>query len=344
MAEHRPDPDELLARVREAEKEATRGKLTIFFGAAPGVGKTYTMLEAARLEVEDQKRDVVIGIVETHGRYDTGALLIGLDLLPRRPIEHRGIQLEEFDLDAALKRRPQLLLVDELAHTNAPGSRHPKRWQDVDELLDAGIDVFTTLNVQHLESLNDVVAQITHVVVRETVPDSVFDKAYEIRLVDLPVDQLLERLREGKVYVAQQAAHAVQNFFREGNLIALREMALRRTAERVDAKMRGYKAAHGIEETWHTGERVLVCISPSPHSAHLVRAARRMATSLHAELLGVYVETPAALRMSSADRERLAQSLRLLESLGGEATVVRGEDAAVETVRFARKRNATKIV
>jgi two-component system sensor histidine kinase KdpD len=341
---NRPDPDELLARVREAEAQSARGKLTIFFGAAPGVGKTYTMLEAARLEAEDQKRDVVIGIVETHGRYDTGALLIGLEMLPRRPIEHRGIKLEEFNLDAALKRHPQLLLVDELAHTNATGSRHSKRWQDVDELLDEGIDVFTTLNVQHLESLNDVVAQITHVVVRETVPDSVFDKAYEVRLVDLPVDQLLERLREGKVYVPQQAAHAVQNFFQEGNLIALRELALRRTAERVDAKMRGYKAAHGIEETWHTGERVLVCISPSPHSARLIRAARRMATSLHAELLGVYVETPAALRMSSADRERLAQSLRLLESLGGEATVVRGEDAAVETVRFARKRNATKIV
>jgi two-component system sensor histidine kinase KdpD len=340
----RPDPDELLARIREEERQSARGKLTIFFGAAPGVGKTYTMLEAARLEAEDQKRDVVIGIVETHGRYDTGSLLIGLELLPRRSIEHRGIKLEEFDLDAALKRHPQLLLVDELAHTNAPGSRHAKRWQDVDELLDAGIDVFTTLNVQHLESLNDVVAQITHVVVRETVPDSVFDKAYEVRLVDLPVDQLLERLREGKVYVGPQAEHAVENFFQEGNLIALRELALRRTAERVDAKMRGYKAAHGIEETWHTGERVLVCVSPSPHSAHLIRAARRMATSLHAELLGIYVETPAALRMSAGDRAQLAQSLRLLESLGGEAMVVRGEDAAVETVRWARKRNATKIV
>ena len=344
MGQERPDPDELLARIREEEAQSARGKLTIFFGAAPGVGKTYTMLEAARLEVEDQKRDVVIGIVETHGRYDTGALLIGLELLPRRAIDHRGINLEEFDLDAALKRRPQLLLVDELAHTNSPGSRHAKRWQDVEELLDAGIDVFTTLNVQHLESLNDVVAQITHVVVRETVPDSFFDKAYEVRLVDLPVDQLLERLREGKVYVPQQAAQAIANFFQEGNLIALRELALRRTAERVDAKMRGYKAAHGIEETWQTGERVLVCISPSPHSARLIRASRRMATSLHAELLGVYVETPAALRMSSTARARLARTLRLLESLGGEVMVVRGEDAAAETVRYARKRNVTKIV
>jgi two-component system sensor histidine kinase KdpD len=344
MTERRPDPDELLARVREEETQQARGRLTIFFGAAPGVGKTYTMLEAARTALEDEKRDAVIGIVETHGRYDTGALMIGLELLPRRTIEHRGIKLEEFDLDAALKRRPQLILVDELAHTNAPGSRHLKRWQDVEELLDAGIDVYTTLNVQHLESLNDVVAQITGVIVRETVPDAVFDRAYEVRVVDLPVDELLDRLHEGKVYVAQQAARAIDNFFKEGNLIALRELALRRTAERVDAKMRGYKAAHGIEETWHTGERVLVCISPSPHSARLVRAARRMATSLHAELVGVYVETPASLRMSSGDRERLAQHMRLVESLGGEPVTLRGDDAAIETVNYARKRNVTKIV
>jgi two-component system sensor histidine kinase KdpD len=344
MTDRRPDPDELLARVREEERASARGKLTIFFGAAPGVGKTYSMLEAARREVEDQKRDVAVGIVETHGRYDTGSLLIGLELLNRRHVEHRGIELEELDLDVALARHPQLLLVDELAHTNAPGSRHPKRWQDVEELLDAGIDVYTTLNVQHLESLNDVVAQITGVIVRETVPDAVFDHAYEVRVIDLPVDELLERLREGKVYVPAQAAYAVQNFFREGNLIALRELALRRTAERVDAKMRGYKAAHGIEETWHTGERVLVCVSPSPHSARLVRAARRMATSLHAELVGLYVETAGALRMSEADRERLAQNMRLVESLGGEAVTLRGEDAAAETVAYARKRNVTKIV
>ena len=344
MALRRPDPDELLARVREEERESARGKLTIFFGYAPGVGKTYTMLEAARLEAEDQKRDVVVGIAETHGRYDTASLLIGLELLPRRKVEHRGITLEEFDLDAAIARKPQLLLVDELAHTNAPGSRHLKRWQDVQELLDTGIDVFSTMNVQHLESLNDVVAQITGVVVRETVPDAVFDTAYEVRVVDLPVDELLERLHEGKVYVPHQAARAIDNFFKEGNLIALRELALRRTAERVEAKMRGYKIAHGIEESWHAGERILVCISPSPHSARLVRAARRMATSLHAELVGVYVETPASLRMSSTDRERLAQHMRLVESLGGEPVTLRGEDAASETVNYARKRNVTKIV
>jgi len=344
MVERRPDPDELLARVHEEEQERARGKLTIFFGSAPGVGKTYTMLEAARSEAEDQKRAVVLGFVETHGRYDTGSLLIGLELLPRRVTEHRGIRLDEFDLDAALQRHPDLIVVDELAHTNAPGSRHLKRWQDVEELLASGIDVFTTLNVQHLETLNDVVAQITGVVVRETVPDAVFDKAYEVRVVDLPVDQLLERLREGKVYLPAQATRAVENFFKEGNLIALRELALRRTAERVDAKMLGYKAAHGIEQSWHTGERVLVCVSPSPHSARLIRNARRMATSIHAELVGLYVETPAALRASAIDRERLAQNMRLVESLGGEAFVVRGEDAALETIQYARKRNVTKIV
>jgi two-component system sensor histidine kinase KdpD len=344
MVEHRPDPDELLARVREEEKASARGKLTIFFGFAPGVGKTYMMLEAARNEVDEQKRDMVVGIAETHGRYDTGSLIMGLELLPRRKVEHRGIALEEFDLDAALARKPQLLLVDELAHTNAPGSRHLKRWQDVDELLAAGIDVFTTLNVQHLESLNDVVSQITGVVVRETVPDAVFDTAYEVRVVDLPVDELLERLREGKVYMPEQAARATQSFFKEGNLIALRELALRRTAERVDAKMRGYKAAHGIEETWHAGDRVLVCVSASPHSPHLVRAARRMATSLHAELVGLYVETPAALRTSKREREQVARSLRLVESLGGEPVTLRAEDAPAETVRYARKRNVTKIV
>ena len=344
MVDRRPDPDELLARVREEEKQSARGKLTIFFGFAPGVGKTFTMLEAARGEVSDQKRDMVVGVAEAHGRYDTGSLLMGIELLPRRKVEHRGIALEEFDIDAALARKPQLLLVDELAHTNAPGSRHLKRWQDVGELLDAGIDVFTTLNVQHLESLNDVVAQITGVIVRETVPDAVFDTAYEVRVIDLPVDELLERLREGKVYVPDQAVLATQSFFKEGNLIALRELALRRTAERVDAKMRGYKAAHGIEESWHAGERVLVCVSPSPHSARLVRAARRMATSVHAELVGLYVETPAALRMSTVERERVAQNMRLVESLGGEPVTLRSQDGPGETVRYARKRNVTKIV
>ena len=344
MATARPDPDLLLARVTAEEKAAAGGKLTIFFGAAPGVGKTFAMLENARRELTDEKRDVVVGVVETHGRYDTGSLLMGLELMPRKVIEHRGIRLEEFDLDATLKRKPAIVLLDELAHTNAPGSRHLKRWQDVAELLEASIDVYTTLNVQHLESLNDVVAQITGVVVRETVPDAVFDRAYEVRVVDLPVDELLVRLREGKVYLPTQAERAAENFFREGNLIALRELALRRTAERVEAKMRGYKAAHGITETWHTGERVLVCISQSPHSARLVRSARRMATSLHAELIALYVETPASIRMTARDRDRLAENMRLVESLGGESVVLRAEDAATETVQYARKRNVTKIV
>lgn len=343
MTKGRPDPDELLARVEEEERKAARGKLTIFFGAAPGVGKTFAMLEAARNEV-DQRRDVVAGVVETHGRYATGALLLGLELLPQREVEHRGVKLHELDLAAALKRKPALILIDELAHTNAPGSLHAKRWQDVEDLLDAGIDVLTTLNVQHLESLNDVVAQITGVVVRETVPDSVFDKADEVRLVDLPAEELLERLRDGKIYLLPQAESAKQHFFKEGNLIALRELALRRTAERVDAQMRGYKIAHGIEPTWHASERVLVCVSPSPHSARLVRAARRMATSLHAELVGLYVETASALRMTNADRDRLAENMRLVEQLGGEAVTVRGDDAASETVQYARKRNVTKIV
>ncbi len=340
----RPDPDELLQRVNREERDKKRGKLTIFFGAAPGVGKTYTMLEAARGELTEQGRDVVVGVVETHGRYDTGALLMGLTILPRREIVHRGVKLEELDIDAAVARHPNVILIDELAHTNAPGSRHKKRWQDVEDLLAAGIDVFSTLNVQHLESLNDVVREITHVTVQETVPDAVFDAAYEVRVVDLPVDELLERLHEGKVYIPEQAARAREHFFREGNLIALRELSLRRTAERVEAKMRGYKEAHGIEEAWHTGERVLVCVSPSPHSATLIRAARRMAGSLHAQLVAAYVETPASIRLTTGDRERLAANMRLVESLGGEAVTLRAEDAATETVRYARKRNATKIV
>lgn len=340
----RPDPDELLRRVTASEEEARRGRLTIFFGAAPGVGKTYSMLEAARSEITDGVRDVVVGVVETHGRYDTGALVMGLELVSRRRVSHRGIQLEEMDLDGILVRRPALVLVDELAHTNAPGSRHTKRWQDVEELLASGIDVFTTLNVQHLESLKDVVARITGVLVRESVPDAVFDRAYEVRVVDLPVDELLERMAEGKIYLADSARNAIANFFEEGNLIALRELALRRTAERVEAKMRQYKAAHGISEAWHTGERVLVCVSPAPSAARLVRAARRMATSLHGELIALYVETPAALRLGATERDRLAANLRLAESLGAEAVTIRGESAALETVTYARKRNATKVV
>src|SRR5688500_17754392 len=289
MVDSRPDPDELLRRVVAEEKRGKRGKLTLFFGAAPGVGKTYAMLEVARAEMEREKRDVVVGVVETHGRYETAALVLGLELLAPRHVTYRGVEVQEFDLDGALTRRPDLVLIDELAHTNADGSRHPKRWQDVEELLDAGIDVFSTLNVQHVESLNDVIAKITGVTVRETVPDSVLEEAHELKLVDLPPDDLLERLRDGKVYVPAQAQRAIENFFRKGNLIALRELTLRHAAERVDAQMRDYRRAQGIEQTWAAAEQILVAVSPSPYSARLIRAARRIASALHAKWFAVYV-------------------------------------------------------
>jgi two-component system sensor histidine kinase KdpD len=339
----RANPDDLLHHVMEEERRARRGKLVVFFGAAPGVGKTYAMLEAARTE-RDLKRDVVVGVVETHGRYETSALVLGLELLPRRKVGHRGVALEEFDLDAALARKPGLILIDELAHTNAPGSRHAKRWQDVDDLLDAGIDVYTTLNVQHIESLNDVVAQVTGVVVRETVPDRVLEEAEEVRLIDLPPDELLERLSEGKVYLPEHAEHAVENFFRKGNLIALRELSLRTTAERVDAQMHTYRTAHGIRGPWQTAERVLICVSASPASARLVRAARRLASSLHATFVAAYVETPRDLRLSDEGRRRLAENLRLVDQLGGQTVALKGDRAAEEVVRYAREHNVTKIV
>ena len=343
MGGERPDPDELLARVEADSKRADRGKLTIFFGAAPGVGKTYAMLEASRFEREDG-RDVVVGLVETHGRYDTGALLLGLEILPRRKVEHGGVALEELDVDGAIKRRPGVILVDELAHTNAPGSRHAKRWQDVEDLLDLGIDVYSTLNVQHLESLNDVVAQITHVIVRETVPDSVLEQADDIRLIDLPIDELLARLKEGKVYVPERVAVAQENFFRPGNLIALRELALRVTAQAVDAQMRRYKEAHGIQGTWAATERVLVCVSPSPASARLVRGARRLATSLHADWIAVYVEPLSSLRVAARDRAQVAENLQLARTLGADTVTLSGANGAVEVIRFAQQRNVTRIV
>jgi two-component system, OmpR family, sensor histidine kinase KdpD len=343
VALERPNPDELLRRVEDEQRRARRGKLTIFFGAAPGVGKTYAMLEAAR-EEQAEGRDVLVGIAETHGRSETAALLDGLAVLPRRKLAHRGVGLEELDLDAALARRPALLLVDELAHTNAEGSRHLKRWQDVEELLDAGLDVFTTLNVQHVESLKDVVGRITGVTIRETVPDSILEAADEIRLVDLTPDELLERLREGKVYVPEQARRAIGHFFRRGNLIALREIALRRTAERVDADMRQYRRLKGIEATWAASERILVCVSWSPHSARVIRDACRMARGLHAPWLAVYVETPAAARLSAEDRACLAQNLRLASQLGADVVTLSDEHAAAATVRLARERNVTKLV
>lgn len=344
MGSTRPDPDELLRRVQVEESKKKRGRLTIFFGAAPGVGKTFAMLQEAGFLLEVERRDVVVGIVETHGRFETTTLLAGFERLPRKSVPYGGTTLEELDLDAALARKPSLLLLDELAHTNAPGSRHTKRWQDAEELLEAGIEVYTTLNVQHVESLNDVVAQITGVVVRETVPDAVIDAADDIKLVDLPPDDLLERLREGKVYVPAQAERALENFFQKGNLLALRELALRKTAERVDAEMQEWRREHGVEKTWAATDRILVCIGASPYSANLLRVGRRMAAGLRAHWFAVNVETPATLRLNPADRARVSQNLRLAEQLGAETVTLTGERPAKEILRFARERNVTKIV
>ncbi|MBL8480834.1 MAG: two-component system sensor histidine kinase KdbD, partial [Rhodocyclaceae bacterium] len=277
MPDPRPDPDRLLARLARAEADASRGQLKIFFGASAGVGKTYAMLQAARLR-HAEGADVVIGYVEPHGRAETESLVKGMEHVPLRRVEHRGSARNEFDVDAALRRRPELLLVDELAHSNAPGSRHPKRWQDVEDLLAAGISVWTTLNVQHLESLNDVVAGITGIAMQETVPDQVFDRAAEVELIDLPADDLLDRLREGKVYVPEQVRHAIENFFRKGNLIALRELALRKTADRVEAAMLQYREDAAISATWAAAERVLVCIGADAQGERLVRAGKRLAT------------------------------------------------------------------
>jgi two-component system, OmpR family, sensor histidine kinase KdpD len=343
MVDRRPDPDALLARVQEEQTLEKRGRLKIFFGGAAGVGKTYAMLEAAR-EKRANGADVVVGYVEPHGRPETEALLADLETVPPGLVDYRGTTLRELDLDAVLARRPALVLVDELAHTNAPGSRHAKRWQDVLELLDAGIDVYSTVNVQHVESLNDVVAKITGVVVRETIPDSVFDRADEVELIDLPPDDLLERLREGKVYVPGTAEEALRNFFRKGNLIALRELALRRTAERVDAQMRSYMRDHTIVGVWPTTERLLVAVSASPSAARLVRATKRMAERARADWWAVYVETPAQLRLPAEARDQVAQTLRLAESLGAQTVTLTGARMSDEILAFARQRNATRIV
>ena len=339
----RPNPDELLAQVVEENRRKARGRLKVFFGASAGVGKTYAMLEAARLQ-KKAGVDVVVGLVETHGRTETEALLQGLEVLGRRNLSYRAITLSEFDLDAALARRPQLLILDELAHTNAAGSRHLKRWKDTMELLDAGIDVYTTLNVQHLDSLNDVVAQVTGVVVRETVPDAVFDQADEIELVDLPVDELLGRFEEGKVYIPGEAQRAMENFFRRGNLIALREMALRRTADRVDAQMRSYRRDQAIQMTWPVAERLMVGIGLSPFSAKLIRAAKRMADRLSAEWIVVFVETPGHTNLPVETRDRVFASLQLAEQLGAETATLAGPRIAEAILRYARSKNVSKIV
>ena len=339
----RPNPDTLLTQVQAAERQRARGKLRIFLGYAAGVGKTYAMLEAAQ-QRRAEGMDVAAGYVETHGRAETDALLDGLEVMPRRSVAYRGARLSEMDVDALLARRPQLAVVDELAHTNAPGSQHPKRFQDVEELLDTGIDVYTTLNIQHLESLNDVVAQITGVTVRETVPDRVIDHADDIILVDLPPDELRQRLDEGKVYVPEQAARAVQSFFRHGNLTALREAAMRRAAERVDDQMRAYMQTRAIPGPWPATERLLVGLSASPLSERLVRSARRLADNLNAEWFAVYVETPAAARASPADLDRVTRVLHLAEELGAKPITLPGQAVAPALLDYARAHNVTKLV
>lgn len=335
----RPSPDALL---KQAGEEG-RGRLKIFLGAAPGVGKTYEMLNEARQRRVDAG-DVVIGVVETHGRVETDVLTKGFETIPKKRIPYKGRVLAEMDLDAILVRKPKLVLVDELAHTNAPGSRHPKRYQDVEEILDNGIDVYSTLNVQHLESLNDVVAQITHVRVRETVPDSVLDRADDVELVDLTPEDLLQRMKEGKVYFPEAAERATQHFFVPGNLTALRELALRRTAQRVDAQMVNYMRAHAIQGPWEAGERVLVCVDERPGSAALVRYARRLADKLRASWAAIYVETGRAESLNEAGRDRVAEALRAAERLGGEAVTVPASKVADGVLDYARANNFTQIV
>jgi len=347
--DQRPDPDALLAAIRAEEAseaaaaEPRRGRLRVYFGASAGVGKTYAMLSAARRLAEDGV-DVVIGLVETHGRRETEALLAGLNVLPRRRMELRGVVLQEFDLDVALARAPRLLLVDELAHTNAPGSRHPKRWQDVEELLAAGIDVFSTLNVQHLESLNDVVAGITGIPVAETLPDGFFDRADEVVLVDLSAEELLARLQAGKVYLPEQAERARQNFFRKGNLIALRELALRRTAERVEEDVQAYREAKAIAPVWKTAASLMVTVGPHAGGEQVVRSGARLAQQLNADWFAVYAETPALQRLPEVERQRVLARLRLAESLGGRSAVIACTDAAEGLAQFARRNNVSRIV
>ena len=343
MTDDRPDPDELLARLKAEEAHAARGKLKIFFGASAGVGKTYAMLAAARAAWK-QGVDVVIGIVETHGRAETQALIGELERLPLREFTHRERTLQEFDLDGALARAPALVLVDELAHSNVPGSRHPKRWQDVEELLGAGIDVWSTINVQHLETLNDVVSGITGVKVWETVPDRVFDGADEVVIVDLPPDDLLQRLKEGKVYMPAQAATAVRNFFRKGNLIALRELALRRTADRVDDDILHWRRTRAVAPVWQTREALLVCIGPDERSEKLVRSTARMASQLDVPWHCITVETPALQRLPDADRQRALRALKLAQDAGATTATLSGRSLAQVIVKYAHEHNLPRVV
>src|SRR5271155_3497781 len=342
-SEHRPSPEALLAAAHREESRI--GKLRIFVGAAPGVGKTYEMLQQARARKKDGY-DVVVGIVETHGRRETEALLSGLEIIPRRHVQYKGQTLQEMDLDAIIARHPQIVLVDELAHTNAEGSRHPKRYLDVEELMSRGIDVYTTVNIQHIESLNDVVAQITHVRVRETVPDAVFDRADAVELIDLTPGDLIQRLKEGKVYVPKQAERALEHFFSPANLTALRELALRRTAERVDEQLLSELQAHAIQGPWAAGERFLVCISEDQRAAGLVRYAKRLADRLHGPWTALYVEGRRSLQLSEEERDRVADTLRLADTLGGEPVTLPSGDRniAEDVIGYAQANNVTQII
>lgn len=335
----RPDPEALL---KEASRE-TRGHLKVFLGAAPGVGKTYEMLLSAAARRREGV-DVVIGVVETHGRAETEALVAGFEVVPKKRLDYKERRLDEMDLDGLLARKPQLALVDELAHSNAPGSRHPKRYMDVEDLLAAGIDVHTTVNIQHLESLNDIVAQITRIRVRETVPDAFLDRADEIEVIDLTPADLIQRLKEGKVYVPKTAERALSHYFSPGNLTALRELALRRTAERVDQQLLTHMQAHAIQGPWAAGDRVLVVVNEHPKAASLVRYGRRMAERLQGPWTALYVETPRALRLTEPERDRIANALRLAERLGGEAVTIPGRELAREILDYVAKNNFSHIV
>ncbi len=337
----RPDPDALL---KEVEREETkRGRLKIFLGYAPGVGKTYTMLNEAHV-LENRGEDVVVGIVETHGRIETEALLKGLEVIPRRRVEYQGIVLGELDLDAILTRRPAVVLIDELAHTDAPGSRHPKRYQDIEELLDSGIDVYTTVNVQHFESLNDVLEKITGIRMQETLPDTFLDRADEVQVIDVPLEELFERLKEGKVYIPPQAERAMQNFFQRGNLVALRELMLTHVARKIDTELLNYMRSKAISGPWPAAERLMVCIAPSPYAKQLLRKGYNIAKDAHAEWYAVYVSTPTLKEMSDQDKVYIAEALNLAEGLGAKIVTLSGTDVASEILRFAREYNINHIV
>jgi two-component system sensor histidine kinase KdpD len=337
----RPDPEALLKEVQREEEK--RGRLKIFLGYAPGVGKTYTMLNEARV-LKKRGEDVVVGIVETHGRIETEELLKGLEVIPRRRVEYQGIVLEELDVDGIIKRRPAVVLVDELAHTNAPGSRHPKRYLDIEELLDSGINVYTTVNVQHFESLNDVLEKITGIRMQETLPDTFLDRADEVQVIDIPLEELFERLKEGKVYIPLQARRAMENFFQRGNLVALRELMLTHVARKMDTELLNYMRAKAISGPWPAGERLMVCIAPSPYAKQLLRKGYTIAKEAHAEWYAVHVSTPSLKEMSDNDKAYIAEALNLAEELGGKIATLSGTDIAKEILRFAGEYNINHIV